>query len=34
MLLDNNTKKVIDLINMFDDLKNVDKIKTLILILM
>jgi len=33
MLLDNNTKKVIDLINMFDDLKNIDKIRLAIYLL-
>lgn len=27
MLLDNNTKKMVDLINMYDDLKDIDKIR-------
>ena len=27
MLLDDNTEKVIDLVNMFDDLKGIDKIR-------
>lgn len=27
MLLDNNTEKVIDLVNMFDDLNDIDKIR-------
>ena len=27
MLLDNNTEKVIDLVEMFDDLNNIDKIR-------
>ena len=27
MLLDNNTEKVIDLIEMFDDLKDIDKVR-------
>ena len=30
MLLDNNTNKVIDLVNMFSDLKNIDKIRIVI----
>lgn len=33
MLLDNNTKKVIDLLSMFDDLKNIDKIRLAIYLL-
>lgn len=33
MLLDSNTKKVIDLVNMFDDLKNIDKIRLAIYLL-
>lgn len=33
MLLDSNTKKVIDLLNMFDDLKNIDKIRLAIYLL-
>lgn len=33
MLLDNNTNKVIDLLNMFDDLKNIDKIRLAIYLL-
>ncbi len=33
MLLDNNTKKVIDLLNMFDDLKNIDKVRLAIYLL-
>ena len=33
MLLDNDTKKVVDLINMFDDLKNIDKIRLAIYLL-
>ena len=27
MLLDDNTEKVIDLVNMFDDLKGIDKVR-------
>ena len=27
MLLDNNTKKVFDLINMYDNLSNIDKVR-------
>ena len=33
MLLDNNTKKVIELIGMFDDLKKIDKIRLAIYLL-
>lgn len=33
MLLDSNTKKVIDLLDMFDDLKNIDKIRLAIYLL-
>lgn len=33
MLLDSNTNKVIDLIDMFDSLKNIDKIKLAIYLL-
>lgn len=33
MLLDSNTKKVNDLVNMFDDLKNIDKIRLAIYLL-
>lgn len=33
MLLDSNTKKVIDLVNSFDNLKNVDKVRLAINIL-
>ena len=33
MLLDNNTKKVINLINNFDDLNNIDKLRLSIYIL-
>lgn len=33
MLLDSNTKKVIDLLDMFDDLKNIDKISLAIYLL-
>ena len=33
MLLDSHTKKVIELINMFDDLKNIDKIRLAIYLL-
>ena len=34
MLLDNNTEKVIDLLNMYDDLNNIDKIRLAIHLLM
>lgn len=27
MLLDNNTKRVFDLINMYDNLSNIDKVR-------
>ena len=33
MLLDSNTNKVIDLVNTFDDLKNIDKIRLAIYLL-
>ena len=33
MLLDNNTKKVFDLINMYDNLNNVDKVRLAIYLL-
>ena len=33
MLLDSNTKKVIDLLDMFDNLKNIDKIRLAIYLL-
>ncbi len=33
MLLDNNTNKVIDLLDMFDDLNNIDKIRLAIYLL-
>ena len=33
MLLDSNTKKVMELINMFEDLKNIDKIRLAIYLL-
>lgn len=33
MLLDSNTKKVIDLVNMFNDLKNIDKVRLAIYLL-
>ncbi len=33
MLLDSNTNKVIDLVDMFDDLKNIDKIRLAIYLL-
>lgn len=33
MLLDSNTNKVIDLLNMFDNLKNIDKIRLAIYLL-
>ncbi len=33
MLLDGNTKKVIDLLDMFDNLKNIDKIRLAIYLL-
>lgn len=33
MLLDSNTKKVIDLLDMFDNLKNIDKVKLAIYLL-
>lgn len=33
MLLDNNTNKVIDLLDMFDNLKNIDKVRLAIYLL-
>ncbi len=33
MLLDNNTNKVIDLLDMFDNLRNIDKIRLVIYLL-
>ena len=33
MLLDNNTEKVIDLVEMFDDLNDIDKVRLAIHIL-
>lgn len=33
MLLDSNTKKVIDLLDMFDNLKNIDKVRLAIYLL-
>lgn len=33
MLLDSNTKKVIELTNMYDDLKNIDKLRLAIYLL-
>ena len=33
MLLDNNTDKVIDLLDMYDDLSNIDKIRLAIYLL-
>ena len=34
MLLDNNTEKVIDLLNMYDNLKDIDKIRLALHLLM